>query len=83
MRKSLVLLAALTFVACSRDKEYEAGGEADTTKGIDVDVGLKTDTVNVPTFGTVKDTIVVDRPVVTGKKSIEVKRPTVDVNKKP
>jgi hypothetical protein len=80
MRKSLVLLAALTFVACSRD---EAGGEADTTKGIDVDVGLKTDTVTVPTFGTVKDTIIVDKPVVTGKKSVEVKRPTVDVNKRP
>lgn len=83
MRKTMVVLAALTFAACAREKKYEAGGETDTTAGIDISVGVKRDTVNVPTFGTEKDTLIVDKPVYTGKKPVEIKRPTVDVNKKP
>jgi hypothetical protein len=85
MRNAVVVLAALAIVACGRDRQYEAGGEtdtiADTTRGLDIDVGTKTDTINVPTFGTETDTMVVKKPVYTGKKGVEVQRPTVDVKR--
>jgi hypothetical protein len=88
MHKSLALLAALALVACTRTET--AGGEvdtvADTTARLsvpDIDVGMKRDTVTIPTVEMKKDTFIVNRPVVTGKKQVEIKRPTVDVNKKP
>ncbi len=92
MRMMIPAIAAtLVLAACSKGKEYSAGGEADTvrdTSGIhvripDINVGMKTDTFSVPTIGIQKDTIVIDRPVITGRKPVGVKRPTVDVQKKP
>jgi len=90
MTRLLIVASALVLAGCARDKEYESGGTvdsaADTTARLsipDIDIGTKVDTVNVPTLGTRKDTIIVDRPVVTGRKPVEVKRPTVDVNKRP
>jgi hypothetical protein len=91
MRIAILLVAAVS-LACSRDKTYESGGAIDTTAdttrdttarlGIpDIDVRMKTDTVTVPTIGTVKDTIIVNKPVKTGEKQVEVKRPTVDVKR--
>jgi hypothetical protein len=89
MRRLMVLVAAVAVVGCAKDAEYESGGAVDTTADTtarlsipDIDVGTTTDTVSVPTLGTVKDTIIVDKPVV-GRRPVEVKRPTVDVNKKP
>ena len=87
MRKALAIVAAVTLVACTREKTQEVGGEvdtlADTTRLVvpDIDVGLKTDTVTVPTVGIEKDTIIVSKPVKTGEKKYEVKRPTVDVKR--
>lgn len=90
MHKSLVVLAAFALVACNRGSQSEVGGEVDTMADTsvrfnvpDIDVGMKRDTVTIPTLGTEKDTIIVDKPVVTGRKQVEIKRPTVDVNKKP
>ncbi|HMC56465.1 MAG TPA: hypothetical protein VKH19_14895 [Gemmatimonadaceae bacterium] len=85
---ALAALAALA--ACSKGETYDSRGEVDsahdstTGRGIpNIDVGMKTDTVNVPTVGMKKDTIIVDKPVITGRKPVEVKRPTMDVNRKP
>lgn len=85
MQKTLVLVAALVLAACSTRTETESSGAldstADTTATIripDIDVGMTTDTVNVPTLGTRKDTIIVDRPVITGRKPVELRRPTVE-----
>ena len=90
MHKELLVLVALATMACARDTEYESSGALDTTADTtarlglpDVDFGMTTDTVNVPVMGMQKDTIIVDKPVVTGRKPVEVKRPTVDVNKRP
>ena len=90
MRKFMVMTATAALAACSGDREYESAGAldttADTSAGIsipDIDVGTTRDTLSLPTFGTQKDTIIVDKPVVTGRKPVEVKRPTVDVDKKP
>lgn len=94
MKRLFFLAAMMAMTACSGDREYESAGAldtagdttADTTARLsipDIDVGTTRDTVSVPTFGTKKDTIIVDRPVVTGRRPVEVKRPTVDVNKKP
>ena len=94
MRKIIALTAIMALAACSGDREYESAGAldtlrdstADTTARLsipDIDVGMTTDTVAVPTFGTQKDTIIVDKPVTTGRRPVEVKRPTVDVNKNP
>jgi uncharacterized lipoprotein len=94
MKTVLVIFAAVALAACARDAEYESAGALDTTADStadttarlsipDVDVGVTTDTLNIPTFGTQKDTIIVDKPVSTGRRPVEVKRPTVDVNKKP
>jgi hypothetical protein len=92
--KRLFFLAAIVGVAaCAGDREYESAGALDTTRDTtdttarlsipDIDVGMTRDTVSVPTFGTQKDTIIVDKPVTTGRRPVEVKRPTVDVNKQP
>jgi hypothetical protein len=88
MRIAFVLFAAAGLMACSRDKSYESGGTTDTTADTtvrsripDIDVRMKTDTVTVPTIGTVKDTIIVSKPVKTGEKQVEIKRPTVDVKR--
>ena len=88
---AVAALAALA--ACDRGETYESSGTVvDTVQGTDttvnlglpdVDVGLKSDTITVPVFTTQKDTIIVDKPVVAGKKQVEVKRPTVDVTKRP
>ena len=94
LKKLVFLTAIMAMAACSADREYESAGALDTSRDTtrdttarlsipDVDVGTTTDTVSVPTFGTRKDTIIVDRPVVTGRRPVEVKRPTVDVNKQP
>jgi hypothetical protein len=84
MRKSLVLLATLAFVACSKKESYESSGTtdttADTTHHTGINVGSKVDTLTVPVIETKKDTIVVDKPVGVGKKKVEVKRPTVTKN---
>jgi len=90
MQKGILVLAALATMACARDVEYESSGSldstADTTARLglpDIDFGTTTDTLNVPVVRMQKDTIIVDKPVVTGRKPVEVKRPTVDVNKQP
>jgi hypothetical protein len=81
MRK-LLLLGALAIGACGRGNDVESGGDVDTgLGGIDIDVGMTTDTIELPSFGTTEDTVVVDKPVVTGRKPVEVKRPTVDVKR--
>jgi len=76
MRKTLTVLAALAVMACDRANERE--GTDTSAIGGDVDIGLTKDTVNVPVFSLEKDTIVVDKPVVSGRKPVEVKRPTVE-----
>jgi hypothetical protein len=84
MRKSLVILAALAFAACAKKEAYESAGTTDTTADstrLQIDAGMKTDTLSVPVIETTKDTIIVDRPVGIGKKKVEVKRPTVDVKR--
>lgn len=93
--KSLFFVAVIaSMAACSGDREYESAGALDTTRDTtadttarlsipDIDVGMTRDTVSIPTFGTQKDTVIIDKPVVTGRRPVEVKRPTVDVNKKP
>lgn len=90
MRKMVVLVGLAAIVACSGDREYESAGTVDTTADTtarvsipDIDVGMTRDTLSLPTFGTQKDTIIVDKPVVTGRRPVEVKRPTVDADKKP
>jgi hypothetical protein len=90
MKRLFFLTAVLAVAACGGDREYESAGALDTTADTtarfsipDIDVGMTRDTVSVPTFGTQKDTIIVDRPVTTGRRPVEVKRPTVDVNKRP
>jgi hypothetical protein len=82
MRKSLVLLAALTFAACSKKESYESAGTTDTTGATThgINIGSKVDTLTVPVIETKKDTVVVDKPVGIGKKKVEVKRPTVTKN---
>lgn len=90
MRTTALLVAVAALAACSKGETYESGGEADslrdTTAHInvpDIDIGMTRDTLSVPTLSTRKDTIVVDKPVISGRKPVEVARPTVDVNKKP
>lgn len=90
MRKFMVMTAAAVLAACGGDREYESAGALDTTADTtarisipDIDIGTTRDTLSLPTFGTQKDTLIVDKPVVTGRRPVEVKRPTVDVDKKP
>lgn len=90
MRTLMVMTAAAVLAACDGDREYESAGALDTTADTsarisipDIDIGTTRDTLSLPTFGTQKDTIIVDKPVVTGRKPVEVKRPTVDVDRKP
>jgi hypothetical protein len=92
MRKLIGILAVAALAGCERTETYESSGtvvdtvNTDTTARLnlpDIDVGMTKDTVTVPVFTTQKDTIIVDKPVVAGKKQVEVKRPTVDVNRKP
>ena len=89
MTKAVLVCALATLAACSKGQTYEASGEVDSARdsthgGVSgVDFGMKTDTVNVPVFTTEKDTIIVDKPVIGGRKPVEMKRPTVDLNKKP
>lgn len=75
MKKSLLLMAALAAIACNRSDDVE-GTDTELIGG-DVDIGLTTDTVNVPTFSTEKDTLIVDKPVISGRKPVEVKRPEI------
>jgi hypothetical protein len=94
MQRLFFLTALVAMAACSGDREYESAGALDTTRDTtadttarlsipDIDVGMTRDTISVPTFGTQKDTIIVDKPVTTGRRPVEVKRPTVDINRKP
>jgi hypothetical protein len=75
------LAVAAALAACSRS-EYSAGDvdSAKDTTHTTIDIGMKTDTINIPTLGIEKDTIVVSKPVV-GRKPVEVSHPTV--TKKP
>ena len=82
MRKLIMFAAAAALVACGGTESYEEGGEVDTIDTSaallpDLDVDMTKDTVNLPTFGTEKDTIIVDKPVISGRKPVEVARPTV------
>ena len=90
MRKPLIVAAALIVAACSRGESYESGGTVDTvvnhqdsTRGLDIDIGTTRDTLNLPIIGTQTETLIVKKPVVQGRRPVEVKRPTVDVNRKP
>lgn len=79
MNKGILVLAALALAACTKtgDNEYEVerpGLVVDTVRT--PELTTKTDTVNMPVFGTQKDTIIVNKPVV-GTKQTEVKVPTV------
>lgn len=85
MKKFAFIAAAVALTACTRT-ETESGGEVvDTlnTPNLDIDLGTTRDTVNMPTFGMETDTVIIKKPVITGRKPVEMKRPTVDVNKKP
>jgi len=85
MRNAALILAAVALTACGT-RETESGGEVvDTlnTPNVNVDLGTTRDTVNLPTFGMETDTLIVKKPVITGRRPVEMKRPTVDVNKKP
>ena len=85
MKKFALIVAAVALTACTRT-ETESGGEVvDTlnTPNLDIDLGTTRDTVNLPTFGMETDTVIIKKPVITGRKPVEMKRPTVDVNKKP
>ena len=88
----IALVLAAGIAACDRGETYDAHGtvidtvNTDTTARLnlpDIDIGTTTDTLTVPTFSTQKDTVIVDKPVRSGSKQVEVKRPTVDVNRKP
>ena len=91
MKKAIIVMAVLGVAACSRGENYESGGTVDTVVnnqdttrgGLDVNFGTTRDTLNMPIIGTEKDTIIIDKPVVKGRRPVEVKRPTVDVNKRP
>jgi hypothetical protein len=84
MKKTLLVLAALSLGACTREVETDSPGSLDTTADTtarlsvpDIDIGVKRDTLTLPTLDVRKDTIIM------GRKKVEVSRPTVDVNKKP
>ena len=85
MLKTLAIAAAaVAMIGCSQGETYESGGDVDTMSdtsaalGIpDLDVDVTTDTLNVPTFSTEKDTIIVDKPVISGDKPVTIKRPTI------
>lgn len=88
MTRAFIAAAAFVLAACSRGETYESGGAVDTTvnnqdtsRGLNIDFGTTRDTLNVPIIGTQKDTIIVDKPVVKGRRPVEVKRPTVDVKR--
>ena len=91
MKKTFLILSVVALGACAKGEKYESAGTVDsarpdttdTTRGLDVQLGIKKDTINLPIIGTEKDTIIVNKPVVKGRKPVEVKRPTVDVTKKP
>jgi hypothetical protein len=83
MRKSFLIVAAVALAACGT-RETESGGEVVDTlnsPNIDIDLGTTRDTVNLPTFGMETDTLIVKKPIITGRKPVEMKRPTVDVKK--
>ena len=85
MRKSALIIAAFALAACNV-REESHGEVVDTTvdnSKVNIDLGTTKDTVNVPTFGMETDTVIIKKPVVTGRKPVEMKRPTVDVTKKP
>lgn len=79
MKKSILVFAALALVACTKtgENEYEVerpGLVVDTVRT--PELTTKVDTLSVPTVGTQRDTIIVDKPVV-GTKKTEVRTPTV------
>lgn len=82
MRRTALFVAAIVAAACTGTEE--SGGEVvDTlnTPNLDIDLGATRDTVNIPTFGLDTDTVIVKKPVITGRKPVTVKRPTVDVKR--
>ena len=85
MRNVIVVVVALAaLAACEKKAEYSSG-EVDSTRDsshTNIDVGSTTDTINIPTLGIEKDTVVVDKPVF-GRKPVVVKHPTVDIKKTP
>ena len=90
MKKTLIIAAAFALAACSRSETYESGGTVDTivnnqdtTRGIGIDFGTTKDTLSLPAIGTETETLIVKKPVVQGRRPVEVKRPTVDVKRNP
>ena len=93
MRKAIFAVVPVVLVAasCKRGETYESGGTVDTVinnqdttrGGLNIDFGTTRDTINMPIIGTEKDTIIINKPVVKGRRPVEVKRPTIDANRKP
>lgn len=84
MKTITLVFAAAALVACGRDVETDSAGSVDTASDSvarisvpDIDVGMKQDTVTLPTVDRRGDTLIM------GRKQVEVKRPTVDVKKQP
>jgi hypothetical protein len=68
---SLAAVAALSACKKTGEGEYQVktpdvdvSTDTTTVRTPSVDVGTKVDTINTPTAGTVKDTLIDDRPVV-------------------
>jgi hypothetical protein len=84
MKTIALVFASAALLACSKEVETDSPGSLDTTRDTvtrlsvpDIDVGMKRDTLTLPTIDKRGDTLIM------GRKQVEVKRPTVDVNKKP
>jgi hypothetical protein len=72
MKKFVVLAAAVALAACGT-RETESGGEVvDTLNTPNLDVDLRTDTLT-PTIGSEPDTLIIKKPVVTGRKPVDMK----------
>jgi hypothetical protein len=91
MRRSLLVLTLLALGACTADVDttYESGGTVVDTVvnhqdsiGLDIARDTTSDTMSVPVTGTEKDTGIVNKPVLKGRKPVEMKRPT-DLYKTP
>jgi hypothetical protein len=80
MKTITLVFAAAALAACGRDVETDSAGSVDTASDSvatisvpDIDIGMKRDTVTLPTVDKRGDTLIM------GRKRVEVKRPTVDV----
>jgi hypothetical protein len=84
MKTFMLVFAAAALVACNKDVETDSAGSVDTARDTvtrisvpDIDIGMKRDTLSLPTLDKRGDTLIM------GRKKVEISRPTVDVNKKP